>query len=112
MLCCAKRFNDISNLFIDKIKEKIVWKLSGIVTSGCKSDPVFSGASVESLSRVKSEEVSTLIRRTVLKFSPVDVVPASVIKLCPDIFGEIIFRLANLFFSQRNFLMAYKLAQV
>ena len=115
MESCAKRCSDISKFFIEKIrksKEKIVSKLSGIVTRGCESDPVFSGASVESLSRVTSEEVSTLIRKTVLKFSPVDIVPVSVIKFCPDIFGEIISRLANLSFSQGKFSTAYKLAQV
>ena len=41
-----------------------------------------------------------------------DVIPASLIKLFPDIFGEIIARFANLSFEQGTFLSSYKKAQI
>ena len=46
------------------------------------------------------------------KCSPVDVIPSSIIKLCPDIFGAIISRLANMSFDQCTFPTSYKSAQI
>ena len=101
--------------FIDKIrkiKEIIASVVSGIVSSGFEGDPAFIGAELRLLSSVTPVEVSNLIMTTDLKFSPVGVIPASVIKLCPLIFGEIISRLANLSFTRRIFPTPFRLAQV
>ena len=46
------------------------------------------------------------------KTSPLDIIPTSILKLCPDIFSEIITELANKSFSQGRFPSSFKLAQI
>jgi hypothetical protein len=46
------------------------------------------------------------------KSSQLDFIPKSLLKSCPEVFSDIIWTLANLSFSQRQFLSAYKLALV
>ena len=46
------------------------------------------------------------------KSSPLDAMPASLLKQCADVFSPVIARLANLSFTQGIFPQRYKLAQV
>ena len=109
---CQKRCNDIGNFFVEKVKrvkDLIAQKLSAQVSLIDFADPQHQGPRMD---EVSPEEVAGILSKMTLKFSPVDVIPSSLIKLCPGIFAELISRLANLSFQSGTFPTSYKSAQV
>ena len=75
-------------------------------------DPRHNGTIFDIVPIVAPAEVTSIISKMTLTYSPVDVIPASLIKLFPEMFGVIIARLANLSFKQGEFPTAYKKAQI
>ena len=104
----------VGNFFINKINKIRATRAAKIagISNFCSNDPKHEDDVLDSLQTVAPEEVSSVISKMALKFSPTDVIPASLIKLFPDIFGQNIARLANLFFEQGIFPSSYKKAQI
>ena len=112
---CQKRCHDIGNFFMDKVtklKDVTAQKLSARGSHELFEDQVHDGARMDFIGHFSPEEVGAIIKETMLKFSPVDVIPSSLIKLCPDIFAVLISRLANLSFQRGTFPASFKTAQV
>ena len=111
---CFKRCSDISSFFRNKvlnIKNIIAARLD-VQSDACETDPTHSGEKFENFENTTPDEVRNMINAMKSKYSPVDVIPSSIIKLCPDIFGAIISRLANMSFDQCTFPTSYKSAQI
>ena len=104
---------EIGNFFRDKINRIRATIASRTAPSMINTnDPKHNGTIFDTVPIVAPAEVTTIISKMTLKYSPVDVIPASLIKLFPEMFGVIIARLANLSFKQGKFPTAYKKAQI
>ena len=112
---CQKRCNDIGIFFVEKVKrvkDLMAQKLSARVSLIDFADPQHQGPRIDVIKEVSREEVAEILSKMTFKFSPVDVIPSSLIKLCPGIFAELISRLANLSFQSGTFPTSYKSAQI
>ena len=72
----------------------------------------FTGQPLVNFDNATSAEVLKLINKLSHKSSPRDVLPASLLKSCCDLFALILAHLANLSFKQGVFPTAFKIAQV
>ena len=112
---CSKRCKLFSDFFVDKI-EKIKSTLISNSTTSPPLDPLqhdsICGDSLATLRPVTSGEVMNMLTSMPLKSSPQDSFPPSLLKLCPDIFAQIIAKLANMSFSAGVFPSGYRIASV
>lgn len=108
-LCCV-----FSDFFIDKIVKLRRAVLSDRAASSSPPffDPIYSGSTFSTPLPVSPLAVRKLITSSSGKSSPVDYIPTSLIKACPDVFSELISRLANLSFSEGIFPSRFKRAAV
>ena len=103
-----------AKFFINKIislKHSVALTLSTINIFHAP-DPIYLGEPLDSVTDVTADEVLKLISSMPSKFSSVDFIPTSLIKLCSLVFSEIIATLANLSFSQGIFPTKFKEASV
>ena len=112
---CLKRCKLFSDFFVDKI-EKIKSKLISNSTTSPPPDPLqhdsICDCSLTTLRTVTSGEVMKMLTSLPLKSSPQDSFPPSLLKLCPDLFAQIIAKLANMSFSAGVFPSGYRIASV
>ena len=86
--------------------------LSGHVSNPLSYDRLHVGQSLSSFTEVTIDEVRKLLTSMPAKSLPVDFVPTSVIKACPELFAEIIARLANISFGEGCFRKKFRSAMV
>ena len=96
-----------------KIKSKIADQLRSCTSS---SVPDFgrsaNGRKFDDLVSVSADDVKKIVSSMPSKSSSVDVLPASLLKVCIDVFAPVIAHLANLSFQEGSFPDAFKTAQV
>ena len=96
---------------IRKIKTAIKCQLSAYADP-LHSDPVYCGPVLSTLAAPSIEEVTKLINSMPGKSSPIDCIPATVLKSCVDLFAPLIARLAALCFDEGTFPTRFKTASV
>ena len=107
--------NSTSAFFLQKlqrINDAITIKLSGHVSNPFSYDRSHVGQRLSSFTEVTIDEIRKLLTSVPAKSSPVDFVPTSVVKACPELFAEIIVKLANLSFGEGRFPKKFRSALV
>ena len=107
--------NTVAKHFLDKIsdlKVAIAGQLGGKSANPLFHDSPLLQTDLCVLPSVTPNEVERLIRSMAGKSSPLDIIPTTLLKRCPDIFSVAISHLANLSFQQGKFPSGYKVAQV
>ena len=110
---CSRRCRLFSDFFVDKIN-KIKSLISSSVAplqDSMQYDDLHD-VSLSTLKPVTSGEVFSVLRSHPMKSSPQDSFPPSLLKSCPDLFAQILAKLANLSFSTGTFPSGYKTAAV
>ena len=108
-------FNSSSAFFqqkLQKINDAITIKLAGHVSNPLCYDHLHVGQRLSSFTEVTIDEVRKLLTSMPAKSSLVDFVPKSAIKECPELFAEIIARLATLSFGEGCFPKKFRSAMV
>ena len=107
--------NSISAFFLQKlqkINDARTIKLSGHIPNPFSYDRLHVGQRLSSFTEVTIDEVRKLLTSMPAKSSPVDFVPTSVVKACPELFAEIITKLVNLSFGEGSFPKKFRSAMV
>ena len=107
--------NKLGEFFHNKIRDirsVISQRLMNTAPTPMKFDQAHGGQKWSDIQPVTTEEVAKTINSMPGKSSPMDAVPTSLIKKCPDIFSRIICHLANLSFTEGVFPERYKSAQI
>jgi len=113
---CVSLVSTFCQFFIDKvnrIRDNIAAALQSTVRRVFTDRP-YLGPMLSSFQMVADEEVRCLLSAMLSKWSPLDVLPCSLLKSCSDVFAPVIARLANLNLSMQTgkFPASYKRAQV
>jgi hypothetical protein len=108
----AKPCTTICDYFVDKIS-RLKFAVSSRVSSvPCWSDLPHVSLYLDSIKLVTPNEVNRLLSSLPCKSSPVDYIPAFLIKSCSSILSVLISTLANLSFSQSTFPSIFEFAVV
>ena len=86
-----------------RITDAIIIKLYGHVSNPFSYDRPHVGQRQSCFTEVTIDAVRKLLTSMPAKFSSVDFIPTSVVKACPELFAEIIAKLANLSFGEGRF---------
>ena len=112
---CAALSASFCAFFNDKV-DRILTTVRAVARSMTGGQPFasrdFTGQPLVNFDNATSAEVLKLINKLSHKSSPRDVLPASLLKSCCDLFAPILAHLANLSFKQGVFPTAFKIAQV
>ena len=98
--------NMFVEFFLDKvlkIRRLIISARSLLSGDSLQDDRDYFGLSWSSPSILSPEEVSKLLASMSNKSSPLDAIPTSILKSCPELFSQIIATLANKSFGQGRF---------
>ena len=112
---CVKLCNGFAQFFVDKIiriKDIIKKRLSDKIDDPLQSDARLVGPMFIDIPPPSADEIFKLIRSMPAKSSPLDQIPTSVIKACPDAFAPLIARLVHLSFQEGKFPEKYRHALV
>lgn len=108
----CNNFINFFNSKIQRIKTNLISQSPGIPANDLYADKPHKSESLTNISLPSSGEVLKLIGSMPAKSSPMDKIPTTVIKLCPELFAHLIARLASLSFSTGVFPFIYKIASV
>jgi len=111
---CRKLAAGFSQFFTDKIqriRQSIAASLQQSTLLAFDSPP-HDGLQLTELTPVTADEVRKVLTSTRIKSSPLDVLPASLLRSSVNVFAPILAHMANLSFAERCFPTAFKTAQV
>ena len=108
----CEHFADFFKSKIENLTRAVATAASKLRPSAVHLDLPFTGTPLDILPPLDIDTVSDLIRSTKPKSSCVDYIPTSLLKSCPEVFGALLCRLANLSFTEGVFPHSFKLAAV